>query len=83
MNIILNSDVLTISKIIKKSSAKMFEDLKVGDRLKLSIEVERSGRGPNGIYASYIKVENVDTGAYALKSFNQIESALSCFELIK
>ena len=81
MNIILSSNILTITKINKKSSAKMFKDLIVGDKIKLSIEVEYLGISRGRTYAPYIAIQNINTKEFTLKSFNQITSVLDCFEL--
>ena len=38
--IVMESKTLRVSKILKKSSAKMFSDLKVGDTIKFSVNLE-------------------------------------------
>jgi len=78
-NIILKSDNLEIVKILRKTKSEMFENLKVGDTIILSIEVKCAGSN-KGTYASYIKAENLGTGECNYKSFNQINGILSCFE---
>ena len=78
--IFLNSNILFITKVIKQSSAKMFKDLKIGDRIVLEIEVEHVGGNRGQTYAPYIRITNIETGDYTLKSFNQISYLLSCFE---
>ncbi len=77
--IVLKSDILTITKINRKTKSKMFKDLKVGDKILLSIPVEYAGMN-KGTYASYIKVENLQNGDYTYKSFNQITGCLNIFE---
>ena len=81
MNIFLKSDLLTVVGINKKSSAKMFDKLKIGDIIRLSIEVVRVGTSRGRSYAPQIKVENIFTGECVFKTFNEIESVLSPFEL--
>jgi hypothetical protein len=81
MNIPMTSNVFKIIKINKKSSARMFEDLSVGDEIIFTIEIEHLGTSRGRTYAPYIKIENIKTKEYTLKSFNQITSILSCFEL--
>ncbi|MEX0597811.1 MAG: hypothetical protein WD512_15065, partial [Candidatus Paceibacterota bacterium] len=73
------SNKLRITKINKKTNAKMFKDLIVGNVILLSIPVKYAG-GNKGTYASYIRVENLDSGESSHKSFNQIESVLDMFE---
>lgn len=79
MDIILKSDILEVTEIKKKTSAKMFKDLKIGDRILLTIPVKYAGMN-RGTYASYIRIENLSNGDYTHKSFNQITSLLSLFE---
>ena len=79
MKIILSSKILEITKIIKKSGAKGLQDLKIGDRIQLSIPVEPAGRN-KGTYASYIEIKNLQTSEVNLKSFNQIGRVLDNFE---
>jgi hypothetical protein len=80
--IILESKILKINKIIKKTSAKMFKDLKEGDRIYLSIKVKEVGRH-RGTYAPVITVENLNTKEYTLKTFNELPSILECFDLVE
>ena len=77
--IILESKTLKVSKIIKRTRAKMFEDLKVGSIVKMSVPVKAAGSS-RGTYATYIKIENLDTGAVAYKSFNEMWYVLANFE---
>ncbi|MCY8549455.1 hypothetical protein MOD25_05995 [Bacillus haynesii] len=79
MNIFLKSEVLEVEKIITKTNAKMFKDLKIGDKIMLSIPVKKAGSN-RGTYASYITIENLQNGERAYKSFNQIEDMLNKFE---
>lgn len=79
MDIILKSETLKITKINKKTQAKMFKDLKVGSKILLSIPVKCAGSN-RGTYASYIKIENLESADYAYKSFNQITQVLDMFE---
>jgi len=81
MDITLKSEELKISKIVTKTKAKMFVNLKVGDSIKLSIAVQYAGSN-KGTYASYIRVDNLKNGEVTYKSFNQINMILNCFEFI-
>lgn len=74
--IILKSGVLTVVKINRKTKAKMFTNLKIGDKIQLS-----AGRN-SGSYATYIDVVNVGTGERTLSTFNQLPSILNAFELV-
>lgn len=80
MAIVLKSENLKIVKINKVTKAKMFENLEVGDVIRMSIPVKRAGSGGRGTYASNIKIENIAAGEYAFKTFNEIGSMLSIFE---
>ena len=77
--IVMESKTLKISKILKKSSAKMFSDLKVGDTVKFSVDLKRAGCG-GGTYATYIKAEHLESGNTNHSSFNQMSSIISRFE---
>lgn len=79
LDISLRSDILEVTKIVKKTKAEMFKDLKVGSKIQLSVLAESVG-GNRGTYASYITIKNLETGDYSHKSFNQIGSVLDKFE---
>ncbi len=78
--IVMESKTLRVSKILKKSSAKMFSDLKVGDTIKFSVNLERAGGNNRGTYATYIKAEHLESGNTNHSSFNQMPSIISRFE---
>lgn len=77
--ILLTSPILLITAVKKDTKAKMFSNLHVGSRIQFSVNATASGanRGP---YAKYLKVENMDTGETAIKSFNEIEERMCTFE---
>ena len=77
--IVMESKTLRVSKILKKSSAEMFADLKVGDTVKFSVDLKRAGRN-GGSYATYIKAEHLESGNTNHSSFNQMSSIISRFE---
>ena len=79
MDIILKSDILTITKIKKKSYAKMLKDLVVGDKIQLRVSAKPVG-GNRGTYASYIQVVNIKTEEKNKFSFNQITILYDTFE---
>ena len=78
--IILTSPSLMITEVKRKTSAKLFKDLGVGDKIQLSIPVKAAGQN-RGTYASYIKITNLKTNEYVTASFNQIVGKLSAFIL--
>ena len=79
--ITMKSEKLKIIEIKKKTTAKMFKDLKVGDVLQFSTEVKDVGRGYRGrTYATDIKVVNITTGDKVNKTFNQTGFIYGCFE---
>ena len=79
MEVILRSDILTITKIKKKSYAKMLKDLVVGDKIQLRVSAKPVG-GNRGTYASYIQVVNIKTEEKNEFSFNQITILYDTFE---
>lgn len=78
--IYLTSDILTITKINRKTKAKMFENLKVGDKIRFSVPLKYAGRN-RGTYATYIEIMNMKTYEKTHSSFNQLPIILDAFEL--
>jgi len=85
MDIILESNILMVKNIKKKTKAKLFKDLEVGDLIKLSIPVKAPGVSLSNdcTYASYITVKNLKNDNTTNKSFNEIVKFLRCFEFEK
>jgi len=81
MNIILRSNTLVVKDVIKKTSAKMFKDLNIGDKIELSVPVKYAGHNRGTTYSTYIRTINLNTGESVLNSFNQLPKLLGCFEL--
>lgn len=79
--IILTSGVLTVRKTNRKTSAVMFKNLKVGDKVEFSIPISKAGlRMGRGTHASYITSRNVTTNEINTSSFNQLPNILNAFE---
>lgn len=78
IEIILSSKILTVEKINRKTKAKMFEDLKVGDKIQFEVELKRAG-GNRGTYATYIKATNLENNEITHSSFNQMPRILDAF----
>ena len=79
--IILKSNTLIVEEIIRKTSANMFKDIEVGDKLSLSVSVEYAGSNRGSTYATYIKCTNLSKNDVAYKSFNQMPTFLDFFKL--
>jgi len=77
--IILKSSVQIVTKINRKTKAKLFKDLNVGDKIEFSVLIKRAGSN-RGTYATYIEIRNIDTDEYTFSSFNQLPSILDTFE---
>lgn len=77
--IILDSGVITVKAIKKKTQAKMFKDLKIGDQIYFSVPIEAAGRN-RSTYATYITVTNMKTLEKTESSFNQLPTILKAFE---
>lgn len=77
--IILKSDIITVKKINRKTKAKMFENLRVGDKLEFLVPIQYAGHN-RGTYATYIIVKNLGTGETTASSFNQLPTILNAFE---
>jgi len=85
MDIILKSKILKVKAVKKKTQAAMFENLEVGDKIRLSIPVSHAGtlHSSSGTRASYITAENLETGETTRASFNQMPRRLDVFEFEK
>ena len=79
IDINLSSSIITITNIKRKTKAKMFCNLEVGDRIKFSVPIKRAGRN-RGTYATYITIINLETGEKTHSSFNQLPTILTAFE---
>ena len=78
-NIILSSPAITITNIKRKTKAKMFCNLEIGDRIHFSVPLKYAGRN-RGTYATYITITNLETGEQTQSSFNQLPKVLDAFE---
>jgi len=78
--ILLKSGVITIKRIIKKTSAIMFKDLEVGDRIEFSVPLKHAGKSRGRTYSTYITCRNIATGESISHSFNQLSSIIDKFE---
>ena len=73
--------VLDVKRLVHKTNAELFRDLKVGSKLYLSVPIKYVGSGSSGAsYSVYITVTDFYTKKTIQKSFNQIEKLLSNFE---
>lgn len=77
--IVLKSEILTVKEIKKKSTAKMFGSLIVGDNIQFMIELERVGWRASGTYAPFITALNLKTGEHVDRSFNQMATVIKPF----
>lgn len=82
-DIILTSGELVVSEIIRKTTAKLFKDLVVGDKIKLSVILKPAGTNRGQTYSTYIKVENLNNGEKVFNSFNQLPKLIDCFKFKK
>lgn len=67
-----------ITGIKRKTKAKMFRNLNIGDKIKFSVPLEYAGCN-RGTYATYITVTNLQTGEKTQSSFNQLPKILDAF----
>jgi predicted DNA-binding ArsR family transcriptional regulator len=82
-DIILSSGRLIVKDILRKSSARMFKNLKVGDIIEISVPVKHAGTRRGKTYSTYIRTVNVTTGENTHNSFNQLPKILDAFVLDK
>ena len=81
LEIVLKSNVLIVEGIKRKTSAKMFKDIEVGDKLRLSVDVDYAGSNRGSTYATYIKCANLSKNDVAYKTFNEMPRFLNMFKL--
>lgn len=77
----LKSGVFVVREIKGKTSAILFRDLNVGDKLEFSVPIKRMGSNRGVPYAVYVEVRNAGSGLTVRKSFNQLASILDGFML--
>lgn len=65
-----------VTKIKKRSSAKMFKDLKEGSIIKASITISRKYNRE-----ARLIITNIETGEYAIKTINELNNILAKFVL--
>lgn len=78
----MRSEVLVVSKIVKKTQARTFKEFEVGDRIRLSVESKRVGSSRGRSYAVDVRVDNLTSGKSVHKTFNQL-GVLDNFEFTK
>ena len=67
-----------MTSIERKTKAKMFENLKVGDKVLFSVPIKYAGSN-RGTYATYIEIQNINTREKTQSSFNQLPTILKAF----
>lgn len=82
MNIILKSSDYEIVKLNRKTRAKGFCELKVGDIIHFETEIKRAGRNNNRLYASgFWCVDSITGKKIACFTHNESERYLEIFDL--
>jgi len=79
---ILKSEVQKVTAIKKKTKAKFFKDVKIGDLLVFELKLRNTtGASGGGNYATYISISNISQGTYTHNSQAQLLNNLDNFEL--
>lgn len=76
----LESKELIILAVNKKTTAKMFKDIKVGDKLKCSVKFNSLGTSRGRTYAPMIFIDNLSNGGSAELSFNEASRYMGLFD---
>ncbi|MDX9695828.1 MAG: hypothetical protein RBT49_08560 [Bacteroidales bacterium] len=79
MDLILDKTYI-VNKVFKKTTAKIFKDLVVGDKINFSVTLCAAGQNRGKTYATYIKITNLQTEETNLLSFNELGRYLHYFE---
>ena len=72
--------VVKITKILKKSYASMFSDIKEGDKILFSIELARAGVHYNRTRPAKVTCCNLASGQEVVKTLNELDTILKSFE---
>ncbi|ALA07224.1 hypothetical protein SECTIM467_100 [Brevibacillus phage SecTim467] len=82
-DIIMKSPLYEVIGIKKKTRARFFEDVEVGDKVQFSMTMRHAGRASGGgVYASDVKAMNLTKGTYAIKSQSEAANIIErTFEL--
>lgn len=75
----LRSKVQVVSKILKKTQAIFFKNLKIGQEIEITAFVRNPGRG-RGLYATSMRIGNISTGEEAEFSMTVLAGHLAKFE---
>ena len=82
VDLTMRSDVVVVSRVLKKTRARVFENFEVGDRIQLSVEAERVGGSRGRSYSVGVQISNLTKGEHTFKTFNTLD-LLDNFELTK
>lgn len=77
----LVSPTFKVTRIIKKTRAKLFADIREGDVIRFSSTLQYAGRSSRGAYASYVTVVNVTQRTSAEIYVSEASDRLRCFEI--
>jgi uncharacterized protein YqhQ len=79
--VLMQSKEFVVTEIRKQTKAIFYKNLSVGSKIKFSMSLERPGRSCRGLYASYVKVTNMDSGEHTHDSQNQLSNRLFHFRI--
>ena len=71
---------ILIQEIKKKSQAKAFANVEVGDILDIAIDVRNPGRGSCGAYAPKCSVTNFHKGTIGKTTLARLSNTLNCYK---
>lgn len=69
------SGTVEIIRIIKKTKARFWKDIAVGDYIEFRLNIESNAK-PDGCYQSYMTVVNKTTGEESLQSLHMVATYL-------
>lgn len=81
MQIPLTSSKYRVTKINRKTKAKMFKNIELGDVLIFTCILERLGTTRGNTYAPHVKIENISKKESVHKSFNELGNIMDAFEM--
>jgi hypothetical protein len=80
MEMIATTPIYEVTKIIKPTKAKLFQNLVVGSKIQISTTVGSLGSNRGHCYAPGLTVENMDTEEDIWLTFNEFGNRTNNFE---
>jgi hypothetical protein len=78
-DVMLSSPVYRVTGVFKKTRARLFSDVKIGDCIRITFPLRYAGQASRGSYATRVTVENVTQGTSLRLYISAVVDHLACF----